>query len=98
MHQRTLGLLVVLALCLAISPTPSPVAADPGGTNPYTITWATVDGGGGLSTNGPYALYLTIGQPDAWAMACGDSPFSGGFWNAETSGSVCLRYLPVVER
>jgi hypothetical protein len=98
MHKRMLGLFLVLVLCLATGHTPRPVGADPGGTDPYTITWATVDGGGGLSTNGPYKLYVTVGQPDAWIMSCGDYPLSGGFWNPEVSESVCLRYLPLIER
>ena len=35
----------------------------------YEISWSTIDGGGGQSTVGDYALVGTIGQPDAGEMA-----------------------------
>ena len=98
MHKRTISILAILALCLAISPIPAPVAAAPGGVSPYVLTWVTVDGGGGLSTGGPYDVYMTLGQPDAWTMSCGDYPLSGGFWNPVVDESICLRYMPVVAR
>ena len=47
----------------------------------YSITWSTLDGGGGTSTNGPYALTGTIGQPDAGLMSAGNYTLEGGFWN-----------------
>ncbi len=47
----------------------------------YTIAWSTLDGGGGTSTNGPYALTGTIGQPDAGVMSAGNYTLEGGFWN-----------------
>ena len=53
----------------------------------YEITWWTVDGGGGKSTGGGYALQGTIGQPDASVQPHvfelpNDSYYalSGGFW------------------
>ncbi len=48
----------------------------------YSIDWHKIAGGGGTSTNGPYALSGTIGQPDAGAtMSCGSYTLSGGFWS-----------------
>jgi hypothetical protein len=48
----------------------------------YSINWYKVAGGGGTSTNGPYALSGTIGQPDAsGAMAGGNYSLTGGFWS-----------------
>jgi hypothetical protein len=92
------SLLIVLTLCLAASPVSAPVAAAPSGSLLYELTWTTVDGGGGLSAGDGYDLYLTVGQPDAWRMSCGDYPLSGGFWNRVISESVCLRYMPTVFR
>ena len=47
----------------------------------YSIDWHKVAGGGGTSTNGPYALTGTIGQPDAGVMSAGNYTLEGGFWN-----------------
>lgn len=47
----------------------------------YAINWHTIDGGGGTSTNAPYSLSGTIGQPDAGsAMTNGQYSVIGGFW------------------
>jgi hypothetical protein len=97
MIRRAISLSAVFLLCLAVSPSPLPAAAAPGGTG-YALTWTTVDGGGGQITGGLYDLSFTVGQPDAWAMQCGDYPITGGFWNRELDESVCLRYLPYTAR
>jgi hypothetical protein len=47
----------------------------------YSIDWHTVDGGGGTSTGGVYAVTGTIGQPDAGAMSGGNYSIQGGFWS-----------------
>jgi len=46
----------------------------------YSIDWSTVDGGGGTSTGGVYAITGTIGQPDAGSMSSGNFTLQGGFW------------------
>lgn len=46
----------------------------------YSIDWFTIDGGGGTSTGGVYAVSGTIGQPDAGAMSGGNYSLVGGFW------------------
>jgi hypothetical protein len=46
----------------------------------YSIDWSTVDGGGGTSTNGQYALSGTIGQPDAGIISGGNYTLQEGFW------------------
>jgi hypothetical protein len=54
---------------------------------PYTLTWSTIDGGGGtFSTGGAYSLGGTAGQPDAGNLAGGAYAVAGGFW----LGAVCL--------
>jgi len=47
----------------------------------YEISWSTIDGGGGRSTGGDYAVVGTIGQADAGEMSGGDYQLSGGFWS-----------------
>jgi len=48
---------------------------------PYSINWFTIDGGGGTSTGGVYAVSGTIGQPDAGpTMTNGQYAVTGGFW------------------
>ena len=46
----------------------------------YSIGWSTIDGGGGTSTGGVYAISGTIGQPDAGRMNGGNYSVDGGFW------------------
>ena len=46
----------------------------------YAIDWYTVDGGGGTSSGGSYALSGTIGQPDAGTLSGGSYTLEGGFW------------------
>ena len=48
---------------------------------PCSISSSTIDGGGGTSTNGQYALSGTIGQPDAGTtLTNGQYSVMGGFW------------------
>lgn len=48
----------------------------------YAIDWFTVDGGGGTSTGGVYAVSSTIAQPDAGGtMTGGNFSVTGGFWS-----------------
>ena len=46
----------------------------------FGLDWFKVDGGGGTSTGGVYAVSGTIGQPDAGAMNGGPYSVTGGFW------------------
>ena len=50
--------------------------------NAFSISWWTVDGGGGVSqsTGGEYTLQGTIGQADAGSSQGGDYGLEGGFW------------------
>ena len=49
----------------------------------YSINWHTIDGGGGTSTGGVFAVSGTVGQPDANAQPMTNGTFSltGGFWS-----------------
>jgi hypothetical protein len=62
----------------ALSVLPIIVQAQSGG--PYSLTWFTIDGGGGTSTGGVYSLSGTIGQPDAGRLSGGTYTLEGGFW------------------
>ena len=46
----------------------------------YSVNWFTIDGGGGTSTGGVYAVSGTVGQPDAGTMTGGSYAIDGGFW------------------
>jgi hypothetical protein len=46
----------------------------------YSLPWWTVDGGGGNSNSGQYALSGTIGQADAGLLTGGQYALTGGFW------------------
>jgi hypothetical protein len=55
----------------------------------YSIDWSTIDGGGGTSTGGVYAVSGTIGQPDAGGpMTNGQYSVTGGFWALPTAVQV----------
>lgn len=65
----------------------------------YAIDWHTIDGGGGTSTGGAYAVSGTIGQPDAnpVQMSGGSFALDGGFWSifaVQTPGAPYLSIMP----
>ena len=69
------GVIVLLAIFLLIT---AHALAQSGGD--YTLTWSTIDGGGGVSAGGTYIIRGTIGQPDAAYSEGGDYELLGGFW------------------
>ena len=75
------GKVIVLIVLLLFSP----ALAQVGGT--YQLSWSTIDGGGGVSSGGPYVLSGTIGQPDAGNLAGGQYEVLGGFW---PGGPLCF--------
>jgi hypothetical protein len=59
---------------------------------PYSLTWSTLDGGGGASAGGGLTLNGTIGQPDAGApMSGGGFTLTGGFWSGVATVSPAPR-------
>jgi hypothetical protein len=52
-----------------------------GFTQQYSIDWYSIDGGGGVSSNGQYVVNGTIGQPDAGTMSGGTYSLTGGYWS-----------------
>jgi len=61
----------------------------------FDLPWWTVDGGGGDSHGGTFALSGAIGQPDATLSHGGGYTLSGGFW-AGPGLQMYLLHLPVV--
>ena len=57
----------------------------------YSIDWSTIDGGGGTSTGGVYAVSGTIGQPDAGNLTGGSYTVIGGFWSVIQQDRVRLK-------
>jgi Tol biopolymer transport system component len=47
-----------------------------------SLDWFTVDGGGGMSSDGMLTFAGTAGQPDAGTMSDGALTMQGGFWPA----------------
>jgi hypothetical protein len=65
----------------------------------HSLDWQTIDGGGGTSTGGVYAVTGTIGQPDAGGpMTNGQFSVTGGFWAlptaVQTPGAPALAIVP----
>ena len=50
----------------------------------YSLSWSTVDSGGGRSSGDNYTLDGTIGQPDAATSSGGVYTLQGGYWSAFT--------------
>jgi hypothetical protein len=60
----------------------------------YSLDWYKIAGGGGVSSNAPYQVTGTVGQPDAsGAMSGGSYSVTGGFWSlyaVQTPGAPLL--------
>ena len=83
--MKRLYLLITIAL-LATVGAALVIAQSAGGGSDYDLTWHTIDGGGGTSSGGSYAISGTIGQPDAGVMTGGDYELAGGYWAATGIG------------
>jgi hypothetical protein len=82
------GLLALILISVVLA---SPQAFD--------LSRWTVDGGGGVSEGGGYALSGTIGQPDVgYQMTGGDYTLVGGFWGGGEHTVESPLYLPIVTR
>jgi hypothetical protein len=72
MKKKIIARITGLAVCMMLLVSPA--------IGQYELSWSTIDGGGGRSTGGDYALVGTIGQPDATYSAGGPYEVFGGFW------------------
>jgi hypothetical protein len=91
MKPKPLLILMVLLLVLVSTTVVYAFVAD------YSLTWWTVDGGGGISNGGQYTLSGTIGQADTRVMRSGEYFLAGGFWGAGWQ-PVIQHYLPLINR
>jgi len=91
--QRRLVITFVLVLVLFVSGVA--LAADS-----YTLSWWTVDSGGGTSSGNGYTLSGTLGQPDAGTLASGGGyTLASGFWHGGVAAALEMKvYLPQVVR
>jgi len=101
--RQQLKRLIILGLLGAVLALALPTLAQVGGG--FTLTWSTIDGGGGSSTGSSagaaYAISGTMGQPDAGLLEGGGYALSGGFWTSGTAVSPASDYqiyLPVIIR
>lgn len=92
-------ILVIIALFLGVTATTlaqtATQAAPAGPTAAFSITWWTVDNGGGTSQGGPFLLRGTGGQSDAGETAGGVYTLRSGFWSGLPGYSA---YLPLIAR
>lgn len=96
-RKLVLGAVILFFAVLTVSAIVAAPGSPEGG---LALPWWTVDGGGGTSEGGSFALSGTVGQPDAGAMQGGSYTLSGGFWNSVRRGvsgeSGYVNFLPVV--
>jgi hypothetical protein len=57
--------------------------------NDYAVSWWSVDGGGGVSSGGQFALQATAGQADAAIMDGGTYTLTSGFWARANHAPTC---------
>jgi hypothetical protein len=93
--RRITILIITFSVCLIAATTL--VAAPDSPAEAYSISWWTIDGGGGNSQGGPYALGGTVGQADAQTSSGGAYLLTGGFWN-ETVRPGYRLYLPLIRK
>jgi hypothetical protein len=89
-NMRTLRAFKCFAVLLLRT---SPLLLAPGALAQYSISWFSLDGGGGSSTGTTYVATGTVGQSDAGRMTGTNFTVEGGFWSiiaAQTPGAPLL--------
>ena len=64
----------------------------------YSISWWTVDSGGGTSEGGGYTLHGTIAQHDAGYLTGAEYKLGGGFWGGGQIVITNKTFLPLTLR
>src|SRR5258707_13866675 len=90
-----LGLVAMLLAAGLLAAAVSTARAAPGAS--YSISWYTVDGGGGTSTGSGYTLSGTAGQPDAGKLSGSGYTLGGGFW-AGLAAALQKLFLPLTQK
>jgi PKD repeat protein len=91
----TRTLLILLSLIVGIMLTMPTIAATP--TDTYSLTWFSVNNGGGSSVSDKYALNSSVGQSVAGSLTGGSYQLNVGYWPAaaETDIDVPIANLQV---
>src|SRR6185295_18739330 len=83
---------IVLNIAVAMGATLS-ASAQSGGS--FALKWSTIDGGGGTSRGGQFAVSGTVGQADAGSHSGQPFNLAGGFWSGlgviQTPGAPLLK-------
>ncbi|MGB3717234.1 MAG: hypothetical protein WA996_22660 [Candidatus Promineifilaceae bacterium] len=74
MRKRISALFVMILFGLLLASVVLAVAGE------LSLSWWSVDGGGGQSIGGEYAVQGAIGQPEAGTVVGDDYLLTGGFW------------------
>jgi hypothetical protein len=74
----------LLAVSVVIGLLAAAAAASVGGS--FGVEWRSVDGGGGVSSGGQFALTGAIGQPDTGHSSAGPYAIQGGSLAGSTIG------------
>ncbi len=84
--MRRPGVILLGGVAVACASLLGTVPGEP--TGGFSLDWFTIDGGGGSSAGGAFAMDGTIGQPDAGGpLTGGEFSLSGGFWAGAGGGS-----------
>lgn len=86
---------VLLMLVLAITVVFQPAFAQTGGG--YDLSWSTIDGGGGSSSDAVYGVKGTVGQMDAGFATGSGYELSSGFWQTQVTNptAITLRHINI---
>jgi hypothetical protein len=64
----------------------------------YSLSWWSVDGGGGSSSASAYSLSGSAGQADAGSLSGSGYRLNGGFWIVPSTSPAFQIYLPLAIR
>ena len=88
---------IIIFCCCALLAALALVGASRAAPDSFELPWWTVDGGGGASLGGDYALSYTLGQPDAGTLSGGSYSLVGGFGGSGAPATLSEHiYLPLV--
>ena len=91
--KRAVIFTTVLLVLLSAQIAPAQTGGDVWSGMGYDLSWSSIDGGGGMSSDGRYTLSGSIGQPDAGALTGSGYTLTGGFWGIAAHYRI---YLPLV--
>ncbi len=97
LRRSSLGLLALAVLLAAALTAAGGLAARAQTTGGYSLTWWTVDSGGGQgASGGGYSLHSTAGQPEAGLVASSEAGYflESGFW--PSAREAWSSYLPAI--